>query len=157
MDDSSIATIRPLRESDAEALQRHCYPGAPLEEVQYYVRWCLHPARQRWISRLVAEVDGEVVGHAQLTVWGEAGEIGSLVVAAGFRRQGLARQLIAALLAEAEARGLAELEIGVQQDQPAVVDFYQRLGFAQRAHKNGLSHPACPEPVLRLRMRLRGT
>jgi GNAT superfamily N-acetyltransferase len=154
---SSTATIRRLREGDAGALQRYCHPDAALEEVQDYVTWCLHPSRESWITRLVAEVGGEVVGNAQLTVWAEIGEIGSVVVAGAFRRQGLARQLITALIAEAQARGLAALEIWVQPDQPAIGDFYRRLGFLPcEAQKNGLSHPACPEPAIRLRMQLRG-
>jgi N-acetylglutamate synthase-like GNAT family acetyltransferase len=105
----------------------------------------------------VAEVDGEVVANAQLTMWGQLGEIGSVVVAPANRRQGLARQLIAALVAEVQARGLAEVEIWVQQDQPAVEGFYRRMGFLPcEAQKNGLSHPACPEPAIRLRMQLQG-
>lgn len=153
----SRTVIRRLCEGDAWALRRACYPDTPLEEVQEYVRWCLHPSRQGWITRLVAEVDGEVVANAQLTVWGQVGEIGSVGVAPAYRRQGLARQLIEALVAEAQARGLVELEIWVRQDQPAIEDFYRRLGFLPcEAQKNGLSHPACPEPAIRLRMRLQG-
>jgi ribosomal protein S18 acetylase RimI-like enzyme len=156
-DEVSKATLRPLRREDAGALQRNCYADAPLEDVQDYVAWCLHPARQIWITRLVAEVDGEVVGNAQLTVWGEKGEIGSVVVGETFQRQGLARRLITALIDEAQERGLVELEIRVRHDQPIIADFYQRLGFVPlEAQKNGLSHPARPEPALRLRMRLQG-
>jgi ribosomal protein S18 acetylase RimI-like enzyme len=157
IDVSSKATVRRLREEDAGGLQRHCYADTSLEDVQDYVTWCLHPSRQHWIIRLVAEVDGEAVGHAQLTLWGNTGEIGSVVVADAFQRQGLARRLIDALVDEAQARGLAELEIWARQDQPAVVGFYQRLGFVPgETQKNGLSHPACPEPAIRLRMPLRG-
>ena len=154
---SSRAVIRRLCEGDAGALQHACYPDIPLEDVQDYVTWCLHPSRQSWIIRLVAEVDGEVVANAQLTVWGTSGEIGSVVVADAYRRQGLARQLITALMAEAQARGVAELEIWVRQDQPAIEGFYQQMGFLPcQAPKNGLSHPARPEPAIRLRMQLRG-
>jgi ribosomal protein S18 acetylase RimI-like enzyme len=154
---SRRATIRPVREGDAAGLQRHCYPYARLEDVQDYVAWCLHPSRQSWITRLVAEVDGHVVGNAQLTTRGDKGEIGSVVVADAFQRQGLARRLITALIDEAQDQGLAELEIHVRQDQPAIADFYQRLGFVPlEVQKNGLSHPARPEPAIRLRMRLRG-
>lgn len=153
----SGVVIRRLCADDTKALQRACYPDASLQDVQDYVGWCLHPSRQCWITRLVAEVDGEVVANAQLTIWGQLGEIGSVVVAPANRRQGLARQLIAALVAEAQARGLAEVEIWVQQDQPAVEGFYRRMGFLPcEAQKNGLSHPACPEPAIRLRMQLQG-
>jgi len=149
--------IRWLCEGDAGALKRACYPDTPLEDVQDYVTWCLHPSRQSWIARLVVEVDGEVVGNAQLTVWDQVGEIGSVVVVPAYRRQGLARRLITALTAEAQARGLAELEIWVRQDQPAIEGFYQQMGFLPcQAPKNGLSHPARPEPAIRLRMQLRG-
>ena len=154
--------IRPARLEDAVALQRHCYPGASLEDVEDYLAWCLRRTPRGHILRLVAEVDGQAVGNAQLTVWESRGEIGSIVVGEGYRRRGLARRLITALVAEARRRGLPALEIAVRQDQPAIQDFYRGLGFEPLEGgdaggiKSGLSHPACPEPVIHLWMWLQG-
>ena len=123
------AIIRPARLDDAGALQRHCYPDQALEDVQDYLAWCLRQAEKGRIVRLVAEVGGQAVGNAQLTVWGQEGEIGSLVVGQDFRRHGLATRLLAGLIAEAKRRELVGLEIGVCGCQPAILAFYEGLGF----------------------------
>lgn len=150
--------IRPARMDDAEALHRHCYPDNDLEDVCDYLAWCLRRAQKGRVVRLVAEVDGQAVGNAQLTVWGQEGELGSLVVAREYQRRGLARQLLTDLIVEAKQRGLAALEISVCGGQPAILAFYQSLGFGLveqvEDKKSGLSHPVRPGPVVQLRMLL---
>jgi len=154
------AIIRPAHQDDAAALHRHCYPEHSLDDVREYLAWCLSDARKERIVRLVAEVEGQAVGNAQLTVLGQDGEIGSLVVGQGFRRHGLARQLLRELIAEATRRGLAALEIRVSTDQPEILAFYQRLGFhplQREVEKGGPEVPAHPldrEPIIRLRMQV---
>lgn len=145
------AIIRAAHLSDAEALHRHCYPDARLADLHDYLAWCLRQSQKDRIVRLVAEVGGQAVGNAQLTVWGHTGEIGSLVVAPAYRCQGLARRLLVELIAEARLRGLAVLEISVSEQQPAIQAFYQRLGFhTNQDTKKGLSHSASLEPVVQL-------
>lgn len=148
------AVIRPARLEDAADLHRHCYPEATLGDVQDYLAWCLAHARNGRILRLVAEVDGQAVANAQLTVWGDMGEIGSVVVAQDQRRRGLARQLITSLVDEAGRRGLQAVEIAVDERQPAILAFYRGLGFEPAEEKKGLSHSACPAAIILLRMRL---
>jgi ribosomal protein S18 acetylase RimI-like enzyme len=121
--------VRPARLDDAEALHCHCYPQASLDDVRDYLIWSLRQVEKGWIVRLVAEVDSQAIANAQLTIWGQKGEIGSLVVGPTFRRQGLARRLLEALIAEGRQRGLATLEISVEEHQPAILSFYQQLGF----------------------------
>ena len=62
--------IRPATLEDAEALHRHCYTDSSLDDVRDYLAWCLRQAQKGKIARLVAEVNGQAVGNAQLTVWG---------------------------------------------------------------------------------------
>jgi GNAT superfamily N-acetyltransferase len=158
------AIIRPARLDDAEALHRHCYPEYGLDDVREYLAWCLRQADKGWIVRLVAEVGGQAVGNAQLTLWRQNGEIGSLVVAPDYRRRGLARRLLTALMNEADRRGLEALEIGANECQPAIIAFYQRMGFdriegteesriSNGDKKGGLFHPARPDLTVLLRMR----
>ena len=149
------ATIRPARLADAEALHCHCYPDSTLDAVRHYLAWCLRQAPKGRITRLVVDVDGQAVGNVQLTAWGEVGEIGSLVVGAPFRQQGLAHQLLTAAIAQARRAGLQAVEIGVGADQPAILEFYQRVGFRREEdEKKELSHPGSPVPVVQLRMQL---
>jgi ribosomal protein S18 acetylase RimI-like enzyme len=143
-------TIRQACLADAESLHRHCYPEARLEDVREYLAWCLRQAEKGWIVRLVAEIEGQAVGNVQLTVWAERGEIGSLIVGQAYRQQGLARRLLTALIDQARQMDLAALELEVSEDQPAIVAFYQRLGFSEPGKKR-LSHSASSESVVLLR------
>lgn len=141
-------TIRPARLDDAAALQQFCYPEATVDDVRDYVAWCLRPAHRDRILRLVGEVDGQAIANVQLTVWEQTGEIGSLVVAEAFRRRGIARQLLAAAITQARARGLAALEIWVRADQPAILAFYEDMGFRQDGqNRKGLFRSSSHEPV----------
>jgi ribosomal-protein-alanine N-acetyltransferase len=145
-------SIRPARLTDAEALQQHCYPEAVLEDVRDYLAWCLRQGEKGRIVRLVAEVNGQAVGNAQLTVWGQIGEIGSLIVGPAFRRQGIAQQLLIDLIDRAQNRGLVALDLEVSENQAAILAFYRRLGFEELTDaKKGLFHSASSESVVQLR------
>lgn len=154
------AVIRPACLEDAQALHRHCYPDDECGDVRNYLAWCLRQAGKGWIVRLVAEVDGQAVGNAQLTQWGQRGEIGSLVVAPDYRRRGIGRQLLAALIEEAERRGLDPLEIHASEDDPFLVEFYEQMGFcrvegAEEPRFRALDikgGPFHPNPTVLLRM-----
>ena len=122
-------TIRRVRSSDASALQRHCFPDQALWEVQGYLIWCERQAAKGQMVRLVAEVSGEAMANAQLTLRRDWAEIGSLVVAEGWRRQGIATRLIEALTEIARQQGVRALEIGVSQSAPGVQRLYRSLGF----------------------------
>jgi GNAT superfamily N-acetyltransferase len=121
--------IRPARLSDALTLQRHCFPEQSVEDVADYLNWCLRQAERGQLVRLVAEVGGEAVANVQLTLRGEVAEIGSLVVAEGYRGRGIGTALIAALTDVARERGAQVLEIGVGPDDEHVRSLYTRLGF----------------------------
>jgi ribosomal protein S18 acetylase RimI-like enzyme len=146
------AIVRPARLDDAEALYQHCYPEASLEDVRDYLAWCLRQSEKGRIVRLVAEVGGQAVANIQLTVWGQAGEIGSLVVSQGFRQRGLARLLLESLIDEAKRLDLVAIELEASENQSAIVAFYRRMGFGEFPDaKKRLSHSASPEPVVHLR------
>jgi GNAT superfamily N-acetyltransferase len=85
----------------------------------------------------VAEVDGYVVGAAWLLVAERVprnasldrryGDVQSVMVREEYRNQGIGAALMAAILAEARARGL--LHVTVHSGRRAV-DFYLRNGFS---------------------------
>jgi len=121
--------IRPAALTDAPALQRHCFSAQSLEEVTDYLRWCLRQMGRGRIFRLVAEIGGEAVANAQLTLRGPVAEIGSLVVAEAYRGRGIGTALIAALADIARQHGAQSLEIGVLARDERVLTLYTRLGF----------------------------
>lgn len=56
--------------------------------------------------------------------------IGGMWVAPAYRRQGLGRRLIEAVIAWAETRGAEGLELGVVEGNVPAIALYQKLGFA---------------------------
>jgi ribosomal protein S18 acetylase RimI-like enzyme len=122
--------VRPAQMKDAEALWRNLFPQDTLAETRTYLAWCLRQTERGRVVRLVAKVDGEIVANAQLTLWPDRAEIGSLVVAERYRQQGIATALVATLTEEARQRGARRLEIGARASEPGLIALYRRWGFA---------------------------
>ncbi|NDJ60751.1 MAG: GNAT family N-acetyltransferase [Chloroflexi bacterium] len=61
----------------------------------------LDPTSLHWENFLVAEQDGQIVGIGQIKPYPSGPELGSLVVLAAYRGQGIAAQIIGALSASA--------------------------------------------------------
>jgi ribosomal protein S18 acetylase RimI-like enzyme len=98
--------------------------------MEAYLRWCVAQAEKGRMVRLVAEVEGQAVGNGQLSILRDKGEIGSLIVAAGYRRQGIGNALLDALIDAARERGLSEVEISADATVPWVRAWYERRGFS---------------------------
>jgi ribosomal protein S18 acetylase RimI-like enzyme len=122
--------IRPLTFSDAQDLQRNCFPYESPESVTDYVRRALRFVKQGRAAHLVAEADGHAVANAQLLCWRSRAEIGSLVVAEPLRGYGIGTALIEALSDAAAGLGAEQIEIGAEKEDERVLSLYQRLGFA---------------------------
>jgi GNAT superfamily N-acetyltransferase len=120
--------IRPAAPADAGMLHERCFRATlPYPLFEAHLRFCLtHPH----IVRLVALADGEIAGCGELTQRGRRAEIAGLVVAPAYRRRGIGRRLLAALLDEARRRGAGQAEINARAAQPWLAEFYGRLGFA---------------------------
>ncbi len=132
--------IRPYRPEDQTAAQALILEG--LRE-----HWgTLDPACNRDLDDIartfagggfwVAEVQGEIVGTAGLLVLGaETGEVVRVSVARAWRRTGLGRRLLAALVALAQARGLRTLTTETTANWADAIAFYEGLGF-ERTHQS---------------------
>jgi N-acetylglutamate synthase-like GNAT family acetyltransferase len=116
--------------SDAADLQLHCLPEQPLADVQSYLQWCLAQMEKGRMVRLVAEVDGQVIGTGQLAIHRHDAEIGSLVVTPPWRRRGIGTALLKTLINAAQTQGVQTLELMANTDLPWLRDWYVRLGFA---------------------------
>ena len=83
---------------------------------------------------------------------GEA-DIQTLAVAPSARRHGLGRTLVTALLAEAAARGAAEVFLEVRADNPNARALYDSLGFEQIAVRAKYYQPdGVDAQVMRVRL-----
>jgi ribosomal protein S18 acetylase RimI-like enzyme len=121
--------IRPLSASDAQDLQRYCFPAASPQSVRDYVQRALHLVEQGRAAHLVAETDGHAIANAQLICWRERAEIGSLVVTQPLRGKGIGSALVRALSDAAIELGAEQIEIGAEKENGRVLELYRRLGF----------------------------
>jgi GNAT superfamily N-acetyltransferase len=84
---------------------------------------------------LVVTVEGSVVGFVSALFYqtlfhrGGTALINELVIDRAWRRQGLGRALIQAVIAEARSRGMDEVEVGTEQTNHTALRFYRRCGF----------------------------
>lgn len=75
-----------------------------------------------------------VSAGGRLAIVGEWGALFSLVVRPNARRQGLATRVLAALVAEAETRGVTKLCLQVLATSHGALAFYESLGFVTASH-----------------------
>lgn len=90
------------------------------------------------------EGEGELAGYAGLrSALQDAhhGDIQTIAVAPAFRRQGLARQLLLALVVEARSRGVSELFLEVRADNEAARQLYVSEGFVEIDRRSGYYQP----------------
>ena len=89
----------------------------------------------------LAYVDSECVGTARLIALpGNIGKIGRMAVLQDYRRQGLGRQLLNALLESCKSQGVAQLELHAQL---LAIPFYEQFGFIARGemyYEAGIAH-----------------
>jgi [ribosomal protein S18]-alanine N-acetyltransferase len=81
--------------------------------------------------------DGELLGWAGVMVIQDAAEILTVGVVPAARRTGLARLMLADLLAEAARRGAREAFLEVRVDNDAARALYRREGFEEIGRRRG--------------------
>lgn len=120
--------LRPLLRADAPAaaqLHAKCFPD-PWSERSFEEAIADAASRLRGIhqgSRLVClALTKEVAGEADLL---------TIAVDPAQRRQGLAADMLGALIVELEATGLTRLTLEVAEDNTAARRLYDRFGFAE--------------------------
>ncbi len=82
------------------------------------------------IHYLLAEVEGQVVGHAVASIVAEIAELQRIAVEADHRRTGLATQLLDAVVTQARNQGADRLLLEVREGNEAL-QFYAARGFVE--------------------------
>jgi [ribosomal protein S18]-alanine N-acetyltransferase len=106
------------------------------------------------ISYLVAEQDGEVVGHAVTSTVGDIAELQRIAVTEDHRREGVAARLLAAVV-DAERQTLADrLLLEVREDNNGAIEFYAGQGFVEidrrpRYYNDGTTAVVLRRPLIR--------
>jgi ribosomal-protein-alanine N-acetyltransferase len=83
------------------------------------------------VTYLVAEADGEVVGHAVASSAGDIAELQRIAVAPDRRRQGIAASLLANVVDLARRTSADRLLLEVREDNSAALSFYADQGFVE--------------------------
>ncbi len=97
-----------------------------------------HPASERSLALLLLDTavgfvclddDGTPASYAGMLTVLDEGQIINVATRAKYRRRGLAKKLLLALICEARVRALKSLSLEVRRSNLAAICLYQRLGF----------------------------
>jgi len=125
---SEPVTLRLMRAGDVPEvcrIERQSY-GVPWSELTF--RGLL---QRRDAELLVAEQAGVLAGYAVFWQVLDQGELGNVAVDPAWRRRGLARRLVAAVMERAAARGVRELFLEVRPSNTGARQLYESLGFSR--------------------------
>ncbi|MEP7053887.1 MAG: ribosomal protein S18-alanine N-acetyltransferase [Actinomycetota bacterium] len=97
---------------------------------------------------LVAEIDGQIVGYAGLSVVADESYVQTLAVAAGHQGRGLGTQLLVELLTRARAGGATLAGLEVRADNARAQRLYARFGFEAVGVRRGYYQPSNADAVV---------
>ena len=127
-----------------EMQEKHLPALAELEKQCFHAPWSEKMLREELGGGifLVAEQDGKVQGYVGCQTVLDEGYITNVAVSPDFRRQGIARALIAELTAKAEENKLAFVTLEVRESNAPAIALYTGAGFAPVGkRKNFYSNP----------------
>ncbi len=134
-------TVRPARESDAEAIARIYNQGIEDRVATLETELRTAEERRRWMAArgsrhpvIVAEADGQVVGWGSLNAFNprkaydHAADF-SVYVERGWRGKGVGRRLLEALIELARQIGYHKMVLSAFPFNTGGIALYERLGF----------------------------
>ena len=91
--------------------------------------------KNKWNLYLAAEKDGRLAGYGAVCVIAGEGEIQRIAVLEEFRRQGLGRKLLDAMVAAARNRGARAMTLEVRESNEPAIKLYFSAGFRTEAQR----------------------
>jgi [ribosomal protein S18]-alanine N-acetyltransferase len=140
--------VRPMEAADLDQVMA-------IERASFTMPWTLDTfrglLRRADANLFVAEVAGGlVVAYAAVWMVVDQAELGDIAVAAEWRRRGIARRLMDAVLEHVARRGVREIFLEVRPSNHEARRLYERYGFvAIGRRKNYYSSPREDALVLR--------
>lgn len=126
--------IRPLKTGDAPAL-------AQMEKTIFSMPWSESTfadlPEHDYNLYLVADMDGDPIGCAGLTVLDNEGDITKVMVREDCRTQGVAYRMLCRLMDEAAKRGVTEFTLEVRAGNRPAIRLYEKLGFVPEGIRPG--------------------
>ena len=130
----SAVTIRPMVGTDIETVAR-------IERQSFTSNW----TTSAWVNELsnpfaiylVAELEGQVVGHCGFHLVMDEAHITTLAVAETWRNQKLGERLLVGMLEVAQTRGATSATLEVRRSNDAAQHLYRKYGFAWEGTRKG--------------------
>lgn len=98
---------------------------------------------------VVAESDdGTVAAYGGMTYVLDEGQITNIATLPEYRRQGLGRAVVCALIDAARERGLGFLYLEVRESNEAAISLYEALGFARTGRRRNFYKKPCEDAIL---------
>ena len=124
-----------------------CKQVADIEAVSFSVPWSLRAfvdtVEKENFRYFVAEENGEILGYCGFLYVLDEAEIPNVCVKESARRRGVGREMLNALINEAEKLGIVMLYLEVRESNLAAKGLYEALGFVE----NGIRKNFYEQPV----------
>ena len=146
--------LRPMRLTDLDAvlaLEEELFAPDTWTAAMY--RDELARTDTRWY--LVAEDGDTVVGYAGLIAYPDEAHVATIGVAGARQGEGIGADLLDALLAEADRRGVPVVLLEVRADNELAQGLYRRRGFVEIGRRRGYYQPSGADAVVMKRKRVR--
>ncbi|MDT4891966.1 MAG: tRNA N6-adenosine threonylcarbamoyltransferase [Pseudonocardiales bacterium] len=134
---TGVVTVVPMRAGHIDALmpfEREMF-GTEAWTAGAYRTELADPRHRYYLA--AEDAVGALLGWAGVMVVGESAEILTVGVVPSARRRGIARRLLAGLLAEARVRGAVEVFLEVRVDNEAARALYADEGFDEVGQRPG--------------------
>jgi len=127
-------TVRELKEEDISELAR-------IEAESFSMPWSAQDFKdllsRSYCHYLVAVADGRVAGCCGFTNACGVANVDNVVVAPGYRGQGIAQQLLKALIDAGEAEQVEAFTLEVRVSNRPAIHIYEKFGFVSEGIRPG--------------------
>lgn len=127
---SSFTVIRPALESDLSSIIHLDAMSNPHPWGESLVRDALR-TRKNWVIKSSENTNSDVLGWLTASQVFDQSELELIIVSSLVRRQGFAKKLMKAWLADATKEGVTEYLLEVRESNLSAIGLYESLGFEQ--------------------------
>lgn len=140
-----IRGVRPMTGQDIDAVSQ-------LEQECFSESWSRNLICSGLDSRLdtyfVYEDHGDILGYSVIRILADEGEIQRIAVWPNYRRQGIGRKLMDAMVAFSRSRGVRSIALEVRESNAGARKLYESYGFSQEALRRGYYHNPAEDAVI---------
>ncbi len=134
---AAAVQVRPMTQNDLDRV----FDAA--KNIEHAPKWArsvyaeaLHSdARPQRIAFVAEDSEANLLGFAVVSLIPPQAELESIAVVTEFQRQGIARKLLLALMAELETRQVTDLLLEVRASNLPALKFYSALGFERNGSR----------------------